>query len=46
MYGFTSYRIDKQVVYNELTNNNRIPMDKIVLSNFLNKNKTKASLNK
>ncbi len=36
MYGFTEYKVDRQIIYNELTNNNNIPMTKIILSNFLN----------
>ena len=36
LYGFTNYKIDKDILYSRLTNNNKIQLDKIILSNFLN----------
>ena len=36
LYGFTEYKIDKLLVYNKLTNNNRIELDKTRLIDFLN----------
>ena len=34
LYGFTNYKIDKDILYSRLTNNNKIQLDKIILSNF------------
>ena len=36
LYSFTDYKIDKETLYNNLTNYNKIELDKITLSDFLN----------
>ena len=36
MYGFTNYNIDKKAIYNDLTNNNKNVLTKLLFSNFLN----------
>ena len=36
MYSFVKYNLDKKSIYNDLTNNNKIYLTKIILSNFLN----------